>query len=97
MAKPLGAFVRAVLARSAAPGGGSVSAAAGALVCAPLTSCPFAASGTHAVHGGWLFWPAKWQMTHLVSIQMSQKVSGLLEEAKQGSVVVLALLDKRAA
>ena len=60
-------------------------------------SCPFAAGGTRAVHGGWLFWPAKWQMTRLVSIQMSQKVSGLLEEAKQGSVVVLALLDKRAA
>uniref|UniRef100_A0A8C3DML9 Formimidoyltransferase-cyclodeaminase n=1 Tax=Corvus moneduloides TaxID=1196302 RepID=A0A8C3DML9_CORMO len=31
VAKPLGAFVRAVGARSAAPGGGSVSAAAGAL------------------------------------------------------------------
>lgn len=35
VAKPLGAFVRAVGARSAAPGGGSVSAAVGALVCAP--------------------------------------------------------------
>lgn len=35
VAKPLGAFVRAVGARSAAPGGGSVSAAAGALVRAP--------------------------------------------------------------
>lgn len=35
VARPLGAFVRAVGARSAAPGGGSVSAAAGALVSAP--------------------------------------------------------------
>lgn len=35
VAKPLSAFVRAVGARSAAPGGGSVSAAAGALVRAP--------------------------------------------------------------
>lgn len=35
VAKPLGTFVRAVGGRSAAPGGGSVSAAAAALVCAP--------------------------------------------------------------
>lgn len=35
VAKPLSGFVRAVGARSAAPGGGSVSAAVGALVCAP--------------------------------------------------------------
>lgn len=52
--------------------------------------CPFAASG-------WLFWPDEWQVTRLVPIQMSQKVSGMLEEAKQGSAVVLALLDKRVA
>lgn len=30
-------------------------------------------------------------------MQMSQKVSGLLEEAKQGSALVLALLEKRGA
>lgn len=60
-------------------------------------SCPFVAGGTRAVCGGWLFWPAERQVTRLVPTQMSLKVSGLLEEAKQGSAVVLALLDKRAA
>lgn len=60
-------------------------------------SCPFATGRTHRVHGGWLFWPVEWQITHLVPTQMSQKVSRLLEEAKQGSAVVLELLDKRVA
>lgn len=59
--------------------------------------CPPAAGGTHVVPRGWLFCPVRWQMTHLVPTQMSQKVSGLLEEAKQGSAVVLALLEKRVA
>lgn len=35
--------------------------------------------------------------TFSLSMQMSQKISGLLEEAKQGSVLVLALLEKRVA
>lgn len=33
----------------------------------------------------------------LPPLQMSQKVSGLLEEAKQGLALVLALLEKRVA
>lgn len=49
------------------------------------------------LRGGWLLCPAEWRMTHLGPTQMSQKVSGLLEEAKQGSAVVLALLEKRVA
>lgn len=37
-------------------------------------------------------------MIHLLPpLQMSQKVSGLLEEAKQGLALVLALLEKRVA
>lgn len=35
--------------------------------------------------------------TFSLPMQMSQKVSGLLEEAKQGSALVLALLEKRVA
>lgn len=50
VAKPLGAFVRAVGGRSAAPGGGSVSAAAAALVrAAPhwdgVHACPVGPQG----------------------------------------------------
>lgn len=37
------------------------------------------------------------EMIRLLPLQMSQKVSGLLEEAKQGLAVVLALLEKRVA
>jgi len=35
--------------------------------------------------------------TFSLPMQTSQKVSGLLEEAKQGSALVLALLEKRVA
>lgn len=57
----------------------------------------FVAGGTRVALGGWPLCPAERQMTHLVPTQMSQKVAGLLEEAKRGSAVVLSLLDERAA
>ncbi|XP_068877707.1 formimidoyltransferase-cyclodeaminase isoform X2 [Aphelocoma coerulescens] len=152
VAKPLGAFVRAVGARSAAPGGGSVSAAAGALEAMklPKNTPEERERRTAAMQQGLKtavgvpyglaekvsgLWPALKElarhcnlacksdiqvgakmleaavfgayfnvMINLKDISdekfklvMSQKVSGLLEEAKQGSAVVLALLDKRVA
>ncbi|XP_074404093.1 formimidoyltransferase-cyclodeaminase isoform X2 [Zonotrichia albicollis] len=152
VAKPLGAFVRAVGARSAAPGGGSVSAAAGALEAMKLpkntpeeqerraaamqqglkmaVGVPYGLA--EKVNG---LWPALKELAQhcnlacksdiqvgakmleaavfgayfnvIINLKditddkfklvMSQKVSGLLEEAKQGSAVVLALLEKRVA
>uniref|UniRef100_A0A803VV32 Formimidoyltransferase-cyclodeaminase n=1 Tax=Ficedula albicollis TaxID=59894 RepID=A0A803VV32_FICAL len=81
--------------RVVSPGGATEGAEMAAAPRDP--SCPFEAGKTRGVRGEWLVWPAEWQMTRLVPTQMSQKVSGLLEEAKQGSAVVLALLDKRVA
>lgn len=82
-------------AARAPPGGAAEGAEVAVTPRGP--SWPSARGGTRGVLGGWLFWPVEWQMTHLVPTQMSQKVTGLLEEAKQGSAVVLALLDKRVA
>ncbi|XP_064023112.1 formimidoyltransferase-cyclodeaminase isoform X2 [Pogoniulus pusillus] len=152
VAKPLGAFVRAVGGRSAAPGGGSVSAAAAALEALKLpkgtpeererrtaamqqglkTAVKVPCALAEKVSG---LWPALKDLAHhcnlacksdiqvgakmletavfgayfnvMINLKditdekfklaMSQKISGLLEEAKRGSTLVLALLDKRVA
>ncbi|XP_071603103.1 formimidoyltransferase-cyclodeaminase isoform X2 [Heliangelus exortis] len=152
VAKPLGAFVRAVGGRSAAPGGGSVSAAAAALEAMKLpkstpeererrtaamqqglkTAVMVPCTLAEKVSG---LWPALKELAchcnlacksdiqvgakmlevavfgayfnvminlkditdEKFKLAMSQKVSGLLEEAKQGSALVLTLLEKRVA